>query len=146
MSTPLGQVGISSATKPSDVELIESQLMDNSGAGLPNRALGTPQDSRMDPGALPTALPPTAFPMPAAGGYGYPTHPPPAAPPPHRGTLDDYAFPISLFIITIIVLSPYVGGLLKRFLPPTAQGAWPIIVIKAGLVMFGFIVLDKLNQ
>jgi hypothetical protein len=137
---------MSAATKPSDVELIESQLMDNAGAGLPNRAMGTPQAPRMDPGALPTALPPTAFPAPVAGGYGMPQHPPPAVPPPHRGSLDDYAFPVSLFIITIIVLSPYVGGLLKRFLPPTAQGMWPSIVIKAGLVTLGFVVLDKLNQ
>jgi hypothetical protein len=148
MSTPLGQLGGATATKPADVELIESQLMGNQAATLPGRAMGIPEAPRMDGAALPTASPAVAFPAPMHPGaaYGHPMHPPPAVPSPHRGALDEYAFPVSLFIITIIVLSPYVEALLKRFLPASAQNAWAVIAIKAALVTVGFMALDKLNQ
>lgn len=148
MSTPLGQLGGATATKAADVELIESQLMGNQAATLPNHAMGVPEAPRLDAGALPTAPPAVAFPAPAHPGspYGYPAHPPPAVPSPNRGALDEYAFPVSLFIITIIVLSPYVDSLLKRVLPASAQSVWIVVAIRAALVTAGFIVLDKLNQ
>lgn len=119
--------------------------MGNQSATLPGAAMGAPQAPRMDGGALPTALPSVAFPAPLPAGYG-PAHLPPAVPSPHRGLLDEYAFPVSLFIITVIVLSPYVDTAMKRFLPATAQGAWVFIALKAALVTAGFMVLDKLNQ
>lgn len=146
MSTPIGQLGGTSSTKSADVELIESQLMNNQAATLPNREMGTVQAPRVDSGALATAAPPVAFPSPATPHYGYPAHPPPATPPPTRSTLDEYAFPVSLFIITVIVLSPYVDVAMKRFLPAMGQRVWVVIAIKAVLVTAGFVVLDKLNQ
>ncbi len=148
MSTPLGQLGGATATKATDVELIESQLMGNQAATLPNHGMGMPEAPRIDAGALPSALPAVAFPSPTHGmpSYGYPSHPPPAVPSPNRGALDEYAFPVSLFIITIIVLSPYVDNLLKRVLPASAQSVWIVVAIRAALVTAGFMVLDKLNQ
>ena len=146
MSTPLGQVGEASSTRPSDVEMIESQLMNSTGATLPNHDMGVSQAPRMDPGALPIAMPQVTFPAPAPMHGGQYLHVPPAVPPPHRGALDEYAFPVSLFIITIIVLSPYIGALMKRFLPPSAQNVWITIGIKAAMVTAGFVMLDKLNQ
>jgi len=135
------------STKPSDVELIEQQLMNNPGATLPNHDMGTPQAPRIDVQASPAAVPGVAFPAPLPpGAYGHSVHAPPAVPPPHRSALDEYAFPIALFVITIIALSPFVEGLLKRFIPSATGNAWVMVAIKAALVAGGFMVLDKLNQ
>lgn len=147
MSTPLGQLGGATATKAADVELIESQLMGNQAATLPGDAMVAPQAPRIDAGALPSALPPVAFPTPMPSGmYTQPMYPPPAVSSPNRGALDEYAFPVCLFIITVIVLSPYVETILKRVLPASAQNVWVAIAIRAALVTAGFMVLDKLNQ
>ena len=65
MSTPLGQLDSSSSNgasgtasaKAADVEMIESQLMNNNAASLPNSGMGAEQAPRVDTGALPTATP-----------------------------------------------------------------------------------------
>lgn len=155
MSTPIGQLGgggggnagaMAPSTKPSDVELIEQQLMNNPGATLAGSDMGAPQAPRIDVQASPAAVPGVAFPAQLPPGYGHSVHAPPAVPPPHRSALDEYAFPIALFIITVIALSPFVEGLLKRFVPSATGNVWMMVGIKAALVAGGFMVLDKLNQ
>jgi hypothetical protein len=163
MSTPLGQLDSSSSNgasgtasaKAADIEMIESQLMNNNAASLPNSGMGAEQAPRVDTGALPTATPQMAFPapppqvsMPVApmGGAHYAAAVPPAMPPPARGSLDDYAFPISIFILSLIVLSPYIETAMRRFLPAYFQSPWAQVLVKAGLITAGFLVLDKLNQ
>ena len=146
MATPLGQLNAPPSTKSADVELIEEQLMNNTGAGLPSRDLGPPQQPpHADPRALPTAPPTMAFPPPPTA-YVHPSHPPPAVPPTGQSALDDYAFPLSLFVIVILVLSPIAEQALKRVLPPAASGPWATIIIKAVLITAGYVALDKLNQ
>jgi len=134
------------STKPSDVELIEQQLMNNPGATLAGGDMGYPQAPRIDAQASPAAVPGVAFPAQYPPSYGHSVHAPPAVPPPHRSALDEYAFPIALFIITVISLSPFVEGLLKRYVPSATGNVWMMVGIKAALVAGGFMVLDKLNQ
>lgn len=164
MSTPLGQLeapsagpsGGSASAKPADVELIESQLMNNDAASLSGRDVGSAPSVAADAGALPTAMPNVAFAPPPAphiaapvapmGGGHYAGVVPPAMPPASRGALDDYAFPIAIFIMSLIVLSPFIERMLIRFMPPYLKSSWGQVLIKAGLITAGFLVLDKLNQ
>ena len=163
MSTPLGQLeapsgaagGGSASAKPADVELIESQLMNNEAASLAGRDVGSAPPPVVDAGALPSAMPNVAFapppvraaaPMAPLGGAHYGAAVPPAVPPPSRGALDEYAFPVAIFIMSLIVLSPFVERLLVRFIPPYLKSGWGQVLIKAGLITAGFFVLDKLNQ
>lgn len=164
MSTPLGQLeapsaglsGGSASTKAADVELIESQLMNNDAASLSGRDVGAAPPVVADAGALPTAMPNVAFAPPPAthiaapvapmGGVHYAGSVPPAMPPPSGGALDDYAFPIAIFIMSLIVLSPFIERMLIRFMPPYLKSSWGQVLIKAGLITAGFLVLDKLNQ
>lgn len=135
------------STKPSDVELIEQQLINNPGATLAGGDMGAMQAPWIDAQATTAAVPGIAFPAPLPqGAYDHLVHAPPAVPPPHRSALDEYAFPIALFVITIIVLSPYVEDLLKRFIPLSTGNVWIMMAIKAALVAGGFMILDKLNQ
>ena len=163
MSTPLGQLeapsgapgGGSASAKAADVELIESQLMNNAAAALAGRDVATAPPPVADAGALPSSMPNVAFAPPQAratapispmGGAYYAAATPPAVPPPSRGALDDYAFPIAIFIMSLIVLSPFAERLLLRFMPPYLKSGWGQVLIKAGLITAGFLVLDKLNQ
>ena len=163
MSTPLGQLDATSgnasagsaSTRAADVELIESQLMNNDAASLSGRDVGSVPSVVADPGASPTTLPkvtfappPTQYSAPVAplgGGY-YAGTVPPAIPPQSKGALDEYAFPIAIFIMCLIVLSPFLERMLIRFMPPYLKSSWGQVLIKAGLITAGFLILDKLNQ
>ena len=108
-----------------------------------------------DPGALPSTMPNVAFRPPPSQlppsvspmtGLTNHNQVPPAMPPPSRGALDDYAFPIAIFIMSLIVLSPFIEQFLLRFMPTYLKSNWGQVFVKAVLITAGFLVLDKLNQ